>query len=265
MHKFVTKKFREYETIFILAPSINQSTADGITKKIQATLEKYEGKFTKVSLWGMRKLAYKISKHDKGIYYQLSYVAPQGFVDEMEKKFKLDDMILRYLTVKTSKEEVDPEKIIVKSPDIEFESVEALSESAATKDRAEEISDEPDGETSEEPGEEPAAPDAEKKAGEAVRKPAKEAEQQVAGAAAEPVAEPAKEEAKKPAEAGPAETAEEKVAQPSETIIIDDDSFAGIEVAADVKPPAAAVEDKPEKASEEKPEEPVKAEEDEKK
>ncbi|MFH1438413.1 MAG: 30S ribosomal protein S6 [Pseudomonadota bacterium] len=240
MHKYVQKKFREYETVFILSPGINQAAADGITKKIQATLERYEGKLTKVSLWGVRKLAYKISKHDKGIFYQLNYVAPQGFVDDMEKKFKLDDMILRYLTVKTSEEEVDPQKIIVKSPDVEFESVEALIESGSTDESIEEISEEPVEETSEEPGEEPAAPQEEKeekKEEEAGRKP--------------------EEAVEKPAA--------EQVAKPIETIIINDDSFADIEVAADVKPPAAAVEDKPEKSSEEKPDETAKAEEDEKK
>lgn len=266
MHKFATKKFREYETIFILSPVINQSATDGITKKIQATLEQYEGKLTKVSLWGMRKLAYKISKREKGIFYQLNYVAPQGFVDEMEKKFKLDDMILRYLTVKTSDKEVNPEKIIVKSPDVEFESVEALSESPPTDESIEEVSEE----AGEGPVEEPAAPKEEKKeekAGEEpVKKPVEEpAKKPVEEPAKKPVEEPAKEAAAKPEKAEAGKPAAEKVAQPSETIIIDDDSFADIEVEADVKPPAAAEEDKQEKASEEKPEEPVKVEEDEKK
>ena len=131
MHKYAGKRFREYETIFILSPQINQSAADTINKKVEGMIAEHEGKFTKVSLWGLRKLSYRIKRQDKGIYYQLNFVAPQGFVDEMEKYFRLNDNILRYLTVRVSEEPVDPAKIITKSSDIEFGSVEGLNEMAA--------------------------------------------------------------------------------------------------------------------------------------
>jgi small subunit ribosomal protein S6 len=133
MHKYAGKRFREYETVFILQPQINQSATDMITKKVEGMIAQYEGKLTKVSLWGLRKLSYRIKRQGKGIYYQLNYVSPQGFVDEMEKYFKLNDNILRYLTVRMSEEPIDPSKVIVKSGDIEFGSVEGLSEMPVTE------------------------------------------------------------------------------------------------------------------------------------
>lgn len=128
MHKYAGKRFKQYETIFILHPQINQSSTDTITKKVEGMIGQYEGKFTKVSLWGLRKLSYRIKRQDKGIYYQLNFVSPQGFVDEMEKYFRLNDNILRYLTVRVSEEPVDPSKIIVKTGDVEFGTVEGLSD-----------------------------------------------------------------------------------------------------------------------------------------
>lgn len=127
-HKYLRKKFKEYETIFILSPQINQASADVVTKKITSLLENYEGKLKKVSLWGIRRLAYKIKHNTKGIYYQINYIAPQGFVEEMEKYFQTNDSIIRYLTVKVSDNTVDPLSVIVKTSDIEFGSVEGLSE-----------------------------------------------------------------------------------------------------------------------------------------
>jgi small subunit ribosomal protein S6 len=132
MHKLVPKRFRPYETIFILTPSINQATADSLTKKFQGLLEQHEGKLTRVSLWGIRKLSYRIKRNDKGIYYQLNYVAPQGFVDEMEKTLRLNDSVLRYLTVQTSHIPMDPSKIVVKGTDVVFGSIDELSEVPAT-------------------------------------------------------------------------------------------------------------------------------------
>jgi len=131
MHRLAPKRFRHYETIVILAPTIRQSASDALTKKLQAILDQFQGKLTKVSLWGLRKLSYRVRKHDKAIYYQLNFVAPQGYVDEMERFFKVNDMVLRYLTVKLSDIPVDPDQVIVKSADVQFGSIEGLVETSA--------------------------------------------------------------------------------------------------------------------------------------
>jgi small subunit ribosomal protein S6 len=168
MHKYAQKRFRQYETIIILTPSINQGMADTITGRFRGLLDQYEGKLTRVSLWGLRRMAYRIKRHDKGIYYQINYVAPQGFVNEMEKYLRVSDNVIRYLTVQVSEIPVDPVSIITKSTDIEFGNVEEISEPAGAD---EEISEEA-GEESQEI-EEPEEP---LEAAEAVDEEAKEVE-----------------------------------------------------------------------------------------
>ncbi len=143
MHKYAEKRFRQYETIVILTPSINQAMADTVTTKFQALLDQFEGKLTKVSLWGLRRMAYRIKRHDKGLYYQINYVAPQGFVSEMEKYLRVSEHVIRYLTVQVSEIPVDPGAIIIKSTDIEFGSIEEISEEpAADEEISEEVGEE---------------------------------------------------------------------------------------------------------------------------
>jgi small subunit ribosomal protein S6 len=216
MHRLVPKRYREYETVFILAPIINQAAADTITKRIQGLLDQYEGKLTKVSLWGMRRLAYRIKKHDKGIYYQLNYVAPQGFIDEMEKYFRLQDGILRYLTVKLSPYPVDPTKYVVRDSEVEFAKVDEISEEPAAETGVAEEYEAGEAEEEEEAGgkeaeEEKAAEPEEEKA--KAEKPVKEA----AEAKAEKPAEVKKEAAREPVKARekPAEV-KEKPPEPEE-------------------------------------------------
>jgi|GEM_PF-1945726 len=142
MHKYVPKRFKQYETIYILHPQITQSSNEIIVKKIQSIMEQYGGKITRVSLWGLRRLAYKIKHQSLGIYYQLNFIAPQGFVEEMEKYFRVNDNILRYLTVSLSEEPVNPDSIIVKEGDVNFGTVEGLSREPveeAAKTNVEEI------------------------------------------------------------------------------------------------------------------------------
>lgn len=133
MHKYAEKRFRQYETIVILTPSINQGMADTVTGRFRAMLDQFEGKLTRVSLWGLRRMAYRIKKHDKGIYYQINYVAPQGFVNEMEKYLRVSDHVIRYLTVQTSEIPVDPGSIIIKSSDIEFGNIEEAGDVSAAE------------------------------------------------------------------------------------------------------------------------------------
>ena len=53
-----------------------------------------------MDLWGIRSLAYRIKGQKQGIYYYIRFLATQGLVDELEKRLKITEPVLRYLTVK---------------------------------------------------------------------------------------------------------------------------------------------------------------------
>ncbi|HFQ90100.1 MAG TPA: 30S ribosomal protein S6, partial [Desulfobulbus sp.] len=58
------------------------------------------GTVIEVDRWGMRKLAYEIKKEVQGYYVYVNYAAPGKTVDEIERIFRIDDRLLRYLTIK---------------------------------------------------------------------------------------------------------------------------------------------------------------------
>ncbi len=91
---------RHYETLFILNPEISDEDTD-------AAVEKYTGILTEggafigiVDKWGRRRLAYTVKKFNKGFYILLDYGALPEAVAEMERLFKIDEQVIRFLTVK---------------------------------------------------------------------------------------------------------------------------------------------------------------------
>ncbi|MDD5440213.1 MAG: 30S ribosomal protein S6 [Candidatus Omnitrophica bacterium] len=94
---------KNYEALFVVKPN----TEDEI-KKILAgivkTIEKHSGKITHEENWGKRYPAYPIKKEKEGIYYKLNFSADPLALKEMEAVFKLNNDILRVMTVRRDKE-----------------------------------------------------------------------------------------------------------------------------------------------------------------
>lgn len=108
---------REYETIYIMRPSVDPDEADRIAAKISETVEKMSGKLTKVDNWGKRKLAYPINKATRGVFVYFKYVGFGGIVAEIERNLRMIDSVIRFQTVVNDVEDVslavtvDPEEI----------------------------------------------------------------------------------------------------------------------------------------------------------
>lgn len=92
---------RHYETTCVLRPSLGEG---GFTEVIDRTVgiiaEQFGGAAVELERIGMRRLAYPIKKETQGYYFYLNYAAPAEAVAELERIFRIDDRILRYLTVK---------------------------------------------------------------------------------------------------------------------------------------------------------------------
>ena len=98
-----------YETVFITIPDIPESNLKGIKSKIEKAISKEDGKILKNDSWGVRKLAYEIKRNRKGNYVYYNYTAQPTVVDEIERNLKLDERVLRFLTVRVE-EEKPPKK-----------------------------------------------------------------------------------------------------------------------------------------------------------
>lgn len=100
---------REYETTFIVQPEIDDEARDAFLAKLDAHLKEHGATRLMLDDWGKRKLAYEIEKFQKGHYYSLQYLDEGGVVTGLERLLRLEESVLRYLTVKVADEVEDLE------------------------------------------------------------------------------------------------------------------------------------------------------------
>jgi small subunit ribosomal protein S6 len=93
---------REYETIYILRSDADAEAAERVQARVTDALDREHGKLVKVEAWGRRKLAYPIGRQRRGVYVYLKYVGGGGLVAEVERNLKLQDSVIKYMTVQTA-------------------------------------------------------------------------------------------------------------------------------------------------------------------
>ena len=101
---------RRYETIFIARPNVNEDEIEAITSRTTSTIENDGGTILRINNWGLKKLAYLIKKENQGYYVYLDYAGIPESIAEIERLFRIDDRVLKYLTIKLS-DSCDPEAI----------------------------------------------------------------------------------------------------------------------------------------------------------
>jgi len=104
---------RQYETIFVVNPTLAEETYREVVNKFRSVVERQKGVIVKAEEWGSQRLAYAVKKFDKGIYVIFNFCGEAGVTSELERELKLDDRILKYQTVKLA-EDVDPQTLIAK-------------------------------------------------------------------------------------------------------------------------------------------------------
>jgi small subunit ribosomal protein S6 len=101
---------RRYETFVIIDPDISEEERDPVIERIKDLISKENGFLIKNDVWGMRKLAYAIKKKPRGFYLRIDFCGTGPLVDEMERFFRIDDRVMKYMTVMLDRD-VDLEKI----------------------------------------------------------------------------------------------------------------------------------------------------------
>jgi small subunit ribosomal protein S6 len=101
---------RRYETIFIVRSNIAEDEIDAVINKTSSIIEGDGGIIIKIDKWGLKKLAYLIKKESQGYYVYLDYAGIPASVSEIERIFRIDDKVLKYLTIKLA-DSCDPEAI----------------------------------------------------------------------------------------------------------------------------------------------------------
>ncbi len=98
---------RRYETIYIIRPNVNEDDITAIIDRTNAVIEKFDGKIVQLDRWGLKKLAYLIQKETQGYYIFSEYAGAPEAVEEIERLFRIDESVLKFMTIKTQDEFTD--------------------------------------------------------------------------------------------------------------------------------------------------------------
>ena len=91
---------RQYEFVYVLAPTVSNAEVETLRREMEDQIAKLGGAAEKTDLWGRRKLAYPIGNFTEGIYVVQLIRGPGTMVTELERRMRVHDDVLRYLTVR---------------------------------------------------------------------------------------------------------------------------------------------------------------------
>ena len=92
---------RRYEVVVVLAPTLTEDDVEQSTETFKKAAEEKGAQIAEIEQWGKRKLAYPIKRHTEGIYIILTLEeSSSDAVGELERRFKVSDSVIRFLTVR---------------------------------------------------------------------------------------------------------------------------------------------------------------------
>ncbi len=97
-----------YEHVFLARQDLSQAQVDALAENATKIVEENKGKVVKTETWGLRTLAYKIQKNRKAHYVMLELDAPGTVIAELERQSRMNEDILRFLTIRVDELEAGP-------------------------------------------------------------------------------------------------------------------------------------------------------------
>lgn len=131
----------QYETTLVIDAHLSNEQIESTVEKYSKLISDNDGKILLMDRWGKRRLAYEIKKKQYGFYVYVRFEASGTIVKLMEREIKLDDSIIRHLTVivpkkVVSSEELEPvktEEAVPATPAVEQKTAEAAPATEASE------------------------------------------------------------------------------------------------------------------------------------
>ena len=98
-----------YEHTLIAKQDLQESQAKTLINKYEDIINKNSGKVVKTEEWGLKNFSYKIKNNKKGFYFHIKFEGIGKTIEELEKAENIDQMLIRYLTVKVKKHDLKKE------------------------------------------------------------------------------------------------------------------------------------------------------------
>ncbi len=106
---------RLYDLIFIVRPATPEEEIKKVLSGIEHSCAEKGGKIEKTEYWGTRKLAYRVAKHREGIYvYQQIRTNHGELIAELERRLRVQDVVIKYLTVRLDEDLKRQKKLVQK-------------------------------------------------------------------------------------------------------------------------------------------------------
>ena len=100
-----------YESVIIVNSSLNEETVNRIVSRCEDLIKKQKGKLGETVHWGKRRLAYPIKKFQYGFYIIFNFEAPPETIVELEREYRLNEHILRFMTIYKDKKAILAEQM----------------------------------------------------------------------------------------------------------------------------------------------------------
>jgi small subunit ribosomal protein S6 len=93
---------KKYEAMYIITPTVDEEQMKAIVEKFNELISEH-GELEKVEEWGKKKLAYEVQDQKEGYYVLVYFTANSEFPLELERNFKINENILKYLIINRDK------------------------------------------------------------------------------------------------------------------------------------------------------------------
>jgi small subunit ribosomal protein S6 len=101
-----------YENVFIARQDISAAQVEALADGFTTLVTEHGGQVSKREYWGLRNIAYRIKKNRKGHYVLLNLDAPPAAVNELERNMRINEDVIRYLTVRVDALEEGPSAVM---------------------------------------------------------------------------------------------------------------------------------------------------------
>jgi len=101
-----------YESTYIARHDMSTQQIEGLAETMANLVREHGGEVTKTEHWGLKTLAYRIKKNRKGHYVFFNIDAPAETIAELERNLRLNEDILRYLTIRVDEHETEPSAML---------------------------------------------------------------------------------------------------------------------------------------------------------
>jgi small subunit ribosomal protein S6 len=95
---------RKYEVMFIIRPDVSEEEVDKVIAQMESAVTQTEGRIEKVEKMGRRRLAYRVARCREGLYVLFTLEGSGDTVKEFERRLKVSDAVIKFLTVRIDEE-----------------------------------------------------------------------------------------------------------------------------------------------------------------